>query len=304
MALLFLLICLATQMSSCKSDEKVKQTTPPSRTPGTSANDTTKPAVYFGVISRYNPRIMFEEYQPIMDYLTANTPYRFVLKLGKTYEDAVDFLCKNDVQVASLGGLTYLEAHKRCGAQPVVRPLNKTGKAFYRSIIVVRKDNPIQTLADLKGHSVAFASRHSTSGNLVPRYELAKAGIHVRDFSIYTNLKHHDMVAKAVLKGEFDAGAVKDIIAYKYLQRGLKILHISAAIPSVPIVARRDCDPKIVAALKKALLGVDPQNPAHRVFLASWNAEFRYGFTEARDADYDILRKIAKTVPSVEKELQ
>ena len=46
-----------------------------------------KPVVYFGVISRYNTRIMFEDYQPSMDYLTAETPHRFELKPGKLYED-------------------------------------------------------------------------------------------------------------------------------------------------------------------------------------------------------------------------
>jgi phosphonate transport system substrate-binding protein len=33
-----------------------------------------KPVIRFGVIPRYNPLVMYKRYQPIMDYLTAETP--------------------------------------------------------------------------------------------------------------------------------------------------------------------------------------------------------------------------------------
>jgi len=262
------------------------------------AQQSDEPVVYFGVISRYNPRIMFEGYQPIMDYLTEHTDYRFELKLGKTYEDAVQFLCDGKVQVASLGGVTYLEAHKRCDATPILRPKNRDGVASYRSMTVVRRNSPFRTLSDLRGQSFAFASLHSTSGNLIPRYYLAQAGVSIEDFSEYVNLKHHDSVAKAVLTGEYAAGAVKDIIADRYLGRGLRVLHVSDPIPSVPIVTRKDCDPKLAAAVRRALLAVRPNDPEMRAALAKWNAEFRYGFVPAKDADYQTLRDMMNTIPA------
>ena len=51
-----------------------------------------KPVVYFGVIPRYNPMVMYRNYQPIMDYLTEHTSYHFELKLSRNYTEAVDFL--------------------------------------------------------------------------------------------------------------------------------------------------------------------------------------------------------------------
>ena len=41
-----------------------------------------KPVIYFGVISRYPPRKIYEGYQPIMDYLTHHSEYLFKLKLN------------------------------------------------------------------------------------------------------------------------------------------------------------------------------------------------------------------------------
>jgi len=293
MCLLFCGLFFLNSCSSYESDATKTQVAKALTKPSESA----KPVVYFGFISRYNPRIMFEEYQPFLDFLTEHTPYRFELKLGKSYEDAVQALCNGEVQIASLGAVTYLEAHKQCGAKPIVRPLNEAGEPFYHSLILVREASPLRSLSDLAGHSFAFASIHSTSGNLIPRYDLVKVGIGIEDFKYYENLKHHDTVAKALLAGRFDAGAIKDNIAYGYLRKGLRILHRSEPIPSEPIVAGPNYDPKLVAALKSALLKVIPENPSQKLTGSNWNEEFRHGFTEAYDSDYAELRRMINEVP-------
>ena len=256
-----------------------------------------KPVVYFGVISRYHPVVMYEEYQPMMHYLTSQTPYRFELKLGKTYEDAVNYLRQGEVQIASLGAVTYIEAHALFGAVPILRPLNKKGEPFYRSIIVTRKDSDVKTLGDLKGRTFAFASVHSTSGNLFGRYVLEQAGVHLEDLHRYTNFKHHDQVTKAVLARECAAGSVKDIVAYRYQSKGLRFLHISDPIPSVPLVVRSNIPEPFVHAVKTALLRIDRNNPEHQRMLAEWNEEFKYGFVEATDADYEPIRTMLNAIP-------
>ena len=286
--LLFLAAC-----SGSGGDPKPEAVPPDPPAPSGEA----KPVVRFGVISRYNPAVIYEEFQPVMDYLTDLTPYRFELKLGKTYEDAVRFLEQGATQIASLGPVTYLEAHARFGAVPILRSRNANGDPFYRSIIVVRQDSDVKALADLRGRSFCFPSPHSTSGNLFGRYALQQAGIPLRDLGEYTNLKHHDQVAKAVLAGKYEAGAVKDIVAYRYESRGLRILHVSDPIPSVPVVVRADVSPAFVGAVKRALLGLDPENPDHRKMMAGWNEEFKYGFVEAADADYEGIRAMLNDVP-------
>ena len=248
--------------------------------------------LYFGVISRYNPVLMYRRYQPIMDYLSAATPYRFELKLGKTYEDAVHFLREGTVDICSLGGLTYLEAHGEFGALALVKPLNKEGQPYYHSIFIVRHDNPLKTLADLKGHSLALASTHSTSGNLIPRHELASAGVHMEDLSHFENLPHHDTIAKAVLEGRFDAGALKDIVARQFQPKGLRILHISNPIPSVPLVTRNNLSDSVKTSIAQALLKLDASLPENEPILAAWDQEFRYGFAKAKTSDYEALREL------------
>lgn len=245
-----------------------------------------KAAVRFTVIPRYNPLLMVKSYQPIMDYLSEVTPFRFELKLAKTYEEAVALLRTGEVEFASLGDVTFTEAYLSFHAVPLVRPRNVGGEPWYQSVIVVRRDSHVQTLADLKGRSFAFGNVHSTSGNLTPRLMLFRAGVHLSDLGTYVNLGKHDSVAKAVLKGQVDAGAVKDVIARRYQAHGLRFLAQSDPIPSVPVVCRPETPAPLREAVRAALLGIDPSDPALRGRLSDWDPEFRNGFAEARVEDY------------------
>lgn len=248
-----------------------------------------KPVVYFGVIPRYNPIIMYRSYQPMMNYLTANTPYRFELKLSRNYHQAVEYVLDGTTPVASLGDVTFAEVHEKIGAIPILKPLNSDGAPYYHSIIIVREDSPVQTVDDLKGTHFAFGDYHSTSGKLIPYYHLQRQGIELTDFTSYEHMESHDAVAKAVLKGTADAGAVKDVVAIRYREHGLRFLSISDPIPAVPIVVRNDVPEQLVAALKMALLAIDPSDPRFSQELIKWDPEFAHGFTTAETEDYQLI---------------
>lgn len=257
-----------------------------------------KPVVRFGVIPRYNPLVMYKRYQPIMDYLSAETPYRFELKISKDYPEAVRFLRQGVTQVSSLGDVTFAEANVQYRAIPILKPLNKDGTPFYRSAIIVRSDSKIKDLKDLRGKTVAFGSPHSTSSNLIPRYLLWDQGVGLRDLKSYVNLQHHDAVAKAILKGQYDAGAVKDVVAEKYKSHGLRILAWSGPIPSVPLVVRKDAPPAVVKSLTNALLKLDRNNPQHKAIMKNWDDEFCYGFAPAAIEDYRGIFRMIREIPS------
>ena len=250
--------------------------------------------VYFSAITLYHPIVMYQKYQPLMKYLTENTPYRFELKLSQDYRDIIRFLKNNDVQVALLGGVTYLEAKQQFNLIPILKPLGHDGKPFYSSVFIARTDKKINGFSDLKGKSVAFASKLSTSGNLAPLYYLYSRGMKLGDFSRYTNLKYHDSVAREVLRGNYDAGAVIDSVADRFKSRGLRVIAVTDPIPGLPIVVRADAPSSLIKAIKKALLSLDYRNPEHRRIMEQWDEEFRYGFAEAKDSDYDSVRKMIK----------
>lgn len=261
------------------------------------AATTNKPVIRFGVIPRYNPLVMYKRYQPIMDYLTENTPYRFELKISRDYPEAVRFLQQGVTQVSSLGDVTFAEANTQYAAIPILKPRNKNGIPYYRSAIIVRVDSPLKNIKELRGKTMAFGSPHSTSGNLIPRYLLWDNGVGLRDLKSFTNLQHHDAVAKAILKGQYDAGAVKDVVAEKYKSHGLRILAWSAPIPAVPLVVRKDAPPDVVKTMTAALLKLDRTNPVHQKMMQTWDDEFRNGFARATKDDYQGIFRMIKDIP-------
>lgn len=255
-----------------------------------------KKVVYFSAITLYHPIVMYQKYQPLMNYLTNNTPYTFELKLNKDYRKVVELLDRKEAQLALLGGATYVLAKKKSNIAPILKPLGPEGTPFYRCAFVTRADNAaIDKLSDLRGKSVAFPSSFSTSGFLLPVYCLyTKAGISLTDLERYQNFRYHDMVAREVLRGSFDAGAVIDVVAGQYKSQGIKTIWLSDPIPSLPLVARADEDPALIKAVKKALLALDYRNPEHRAIMSRWDEELHYGFTVATDKDYDGIRKAMK----------
>uniref|UniRef100_C6DYX4 Phosphonate ABC transporter, periplasmic phosphonate-binding protein n=1 Tax=Geobacter sp. (strain M21) TaxID=443144 RepID=C6DYX4_GEOSM len=245
-----------------------------------------KPVVFFGTNLRYSPRTMYARYQPLMDYLTENTPYRFELLISRDYRQAVNDLKEGRVLISSLGDGAFVDAMLLYGAVPIVKPLNQEGKPFYRAAIVVPRNSPALRIKDLKNKRFAFGSHHSITGNLLPRYMLERGGVSVSGLEYQVSLKNHDAVTKAILKGQYDAGSVKEVFAGRYWQYGLRVLAFSDPIPSVPLVVHPDIPPPIRRAVTAALLKLDRRNPAHREIMSRWDDEFRYGFAPASPADY------------------
>lgn len=251
--------------------------------------------VTFGVVSRYNPRKIYRGYQPIMDYLSEVTGRPFVLRLSDSYAQTVRQLVDGEVAFASLGNYTYIHAHAEHGIRGLVAPLNAEGQPFFHSVVIVLDDSPLQELSDLRGRGFAFTSISSMS-YWMALHLLRGVGLGRGDLDATEIFSHHETVAEKVLRGEFSAGAVKDIVARQYAAQGLRVLTVSPPIPAVPIAVRQDLDPEIVRSVLDALLALDPTRPDDAARLASWDPEFSHGFAVAHDEDYDTMRRILKAL--------
>ncbi|MBF0328401.1 MAG: phosphate/phosphite/phosphonate ABC transporter substrate-binding protein [Nitrospirae bacterium] len=260
-------------------------------------NEKGKQTIYFGVIPRDNPRILYEKYQPLLDYLSEKTPYAYELVIKKNYEETVNAIGSREIDIALLGPLTYLEAHSKFGAVSILKPKGADGTATYRSVIIRKKGSPLKEISQLRGKSVAFAASKSTSGNLMARYLFANSGIHLSDLGNYANFDYHDSVVKAVLKGQYNAGAVRDSVVKKYIKLGIEVVAESEIIPIGPITANTGTASSVTENIKKALLELDPKNPAHEKILRKFDDDIRNGFTEASDKDYEGIRAKINAVP-------
>ena len=260
------------------------------------AESAEKPLVSFGVISRYSPNIIYKGYQPVMDYLTANSNYQFELRLSNSYQETVQQLVDGSVDVAFLGSFIYLKARRDHGIKCILKPLNDDFEPFFHSVLITGSESPIHSVNDLKNKRLALPSEQSFSGNWLPMYEFKKFDVTVNDLDSVHHFAHHHTVANQILMGNFDAGVVKDRVAREYVNKGIRIFAYSEAIPGSPIVMPQNFDPEILDAVRRILLKIDVQQPQYREIVKTWDREFAYGFTEATDKDYDQLQDIVNAL--------
>jgi phosphonate transport system substrate-binding protein len=252
--------------------------------------------VYFGVLPKDNPVTTYGQYQPLVDYLTRSTGQKFELRLEKSYQDVVDSLGEGRIYFALLGPLTYLDAYKRFAAPPIARSKTSRGETFFRTVIVAEAGGGITEISQLVDKKFAFGALWSTSGNLIPRYMLAWAGIHLDNLKEYRNYGYNDTVAKKIIGKEFDAGAISLSTAERYLPYGLKIIATSDPIPTGPVAVSPKAPYPLVKNVQQALLALS-ESPSGRQVLEKLDSDLRGGFVAASDADYVGIRKMINDVP-------
>lgn len=127
----------------------------------------------------------------------------------------------------------------------------KNGQPHYQSVWLTLKDKLYKSINDLKNKPVAFASRSSTSGYLIPTLDLFKRGLvgenrSLTDFfsqTIYGN--GYVSAVEKVLSGEVEAAAVSDYVFSgdnKYLtdeqKDQLKVLQTQGPVPAHTLCIR------------------------------------------------------------------
>jgi len=258
-------------------------------------NHLKKPVYYVGVISRYPPNIIFNGYQPIIDYLNQNNKFHFELKLSTSYSETVDQLINGNISIAFFGSLLYINAHKQYGIVPILKPLNEDYKPFFSSILFTSTNSGINSIKDITGKKIALPSQESFSGNWLIKYELKKVGISEKDIVEIKNFPYHQNVIFQVTHGNYDVGVVKDKVFKDYKNRDLKIVAYSEPVPGSPIVAAKNYDPEVIKIIKSLLLKIDLSRPYYQELVKNWDEEFIYGFVEANDSDYNLIRKYTGT---------
>ena len=242
----------------------------------------------FGVIPLESPAEMFMKFTPLAEYLSKKLGRRVDLKLAMDFEETVDAIGQNVTQLCFMTPSTYVEANRKFGVDVIVKAL-RDGKPYQHSVIITSAEKGINSVGELKGMSFAFGDFYSTSSHIVPRAILLEAGVDLKDLSYYDYLGHHDDVAKAVLKGEFDAGGIMEDTAYKFKDQGLKFLKISEDIPEFNVCVNKSLSKEEVSMLRSALTALSDTSAEGGLVLKSI-AKAYTGFTEAKDEDYNSVK--------------
>jgi len=154
------------------------------------------------------------KFGPIAAYLEKKLGMKVEFTPVSDYPAAVETLVNKKVDVAWLGGFTFVQANIRSGGK-IIPIAQREEDTRFQSVFIAKTDSGIKTLADLKGKQVSFGSQSSTSGHLMPRHFLLQAGLNPeKDFRRVAYSGAHDATIASVVSGKVDAAAL-DITVWK-----------------------------------------------------------------------------------------
>jgi phosphonate transport system substrate-binding protein len=173
------------------------------------------------------------------------------------------------------------------------------GRPVYFSDVIVARDHPARSLADLRGTTWTYNDRESLSGWFRMLGRLVELGLGAPEsfFSrVYASGAHVNSIA-FVAGGQATVSAV-DSNALRFavrrnpsLDRQLRLLESWGPSPVQPILVRSSLDPDIKASARETLLGLG-EDPAWAPRLLEFGVR---GFTSVDEASYLQMREVRDT---------
>lgn len=223
-----------------------------------------------------NPEAMLAERRELETFLSAQlgSPVKVIIPLsGAVIQES---LIGGTIDIAFVSGMEMIQAEKNSAAD-LLLAVEIEGKNSYQSYWVTAKGKPYQSVKDLKGQPVAFASRTSTSGYLIPAYDLVKQKLlpakadpaeffgkgHVSFGTGYVS------AIERVLNGQAEAAAVSDYVIKKdkhltlEQKSQLRVMAKQGPVPTHIVAVRKGLNAQTRKKIEAALLSFN-QKPELR----------------------------------------
>ncbi len=244
-----------------------------------------------------SPTELLRKFQPLGAYLEKEVGMKVNWTPVNDYPAVVEGLAAGKIDLAWLGGFTFVQVRLRTGtAIPIVQ---RVEDEKFTSKFIVPLDSTAKTLQDLKGKTFTFGSPSSTSGSLMPRYFLLKEGINPeKDFSRVAYSGAHDATVAFVASGRAEAGVLNASVWDKLVEKGdpnakaVKVLATTPPYYDYNWTVRGDLDPAIVKKLTEAFLKLDPSNPAQKEILELQRAT---RFIPTKPENYKSIEEAARS---------
>jgi phosphonate transport system substrate-binding protein len=204
-------------------------------------------------------QVILAEGREIALQLQGFTGLHFTTSVATSYAAVIEAMGAEKVDIGWLATFSYVLARDKYDVDLLLIVV-RLGKPFYRGQIMVRTDSGINTLADLKGKTIAYVDPASTSGHLYPKALMMAEGHDPDSFfskSIFAG--SHNAVVLSLLKGEVDAGAAYDgaraAVAKSYPEvfKKIKVIAYTKDIPNDTVTARKGLPSELKIRIKEGL---------------------------------------------------
>ncbi|MDX6748758.1 phosphonate ABC transporter substrate-binding protein [Geminicoccaceae bacterium 1502E] len=235
-----------------------------------------------GLLSGENEADRLAKHTCFKDLLEAEFGLPVELYPAADYAGVMQGLIAGHLEAATLGPSGYAGVYLQDpeAIEPLVITRQIDGSSGYHSVLVVRADSPFHTLDDLKGRSLAFADPNSTSGYLVPSFELKDKGYDPKVFFGRTGFSGgHEQGIIALLNNQYDAavtnvsgvgdpaegfstGTLRKMVDKGALDmKDVRIVWTSDLIPNSPRVVRKALPQAFKDGYRQLLLDMPERQP-------------------------------------------
>jgi len=243
------------------------------------------------------------DYQPVFEAVGRLTDISFDLKVGQSYNAVVEAMCNGAAEVAFMGPVTYLQAHERgCAELLAVGVLD--GESIYHAGLLTAADAPYQSVADLKGASVAFGDINSASSFVFPMAMILDAGLDpVADLGVVHLAGSHANSLAVLSQGQVDVAAASLDSFEKAIGQGaidparVRVLAVSDPIPYPPLVMSSRLSDDLKARLREGFSRVHQAEGVSPEMVRGYGGKQvdRYD-TEFSPAEFDTAAKVMSRI--------
>lgn len=240
-----------------------------------------------------NANTVIQNNQPLKHYLESKLGKQIELVVTTDYSSMIEAMRHGRLELAYFGPLSYVLARsKDAGIEPFAAVVEERGgPPVYHALVIGNVNQGINTIADLKGKTVAYGDPASTSSHLIPKSMLADQGLRAGQNYQEQFVGAHDAVALAVQNGNAAGGGISKPIFQTLVQKGtidpakVRVVAESKPYPNYPWTMRSDLDAGLKASITNAFLSL--QDPA---VLKPFKA---VAFAPVTDADYNAVRQLS-----------
>jgi serine/threonine-protein kinase len=252
----------------------------------------------FGLAQYLPPEQLRESYTPLAEYLSQKIGRPVKLVIQEDYVDLAQKLSQGELDLVAFSPYSYVRARRKIPNLDVLATPVTSGGSSYEGVVLTRGDSGIADLAGLRGKVFCYTNASSASGYLYPRALFKRAGIDPdQAFKATRFTGDHLGALRALVSGACDGAAVYAAILFEAKQHGIapdafRILASTERIPYDAYCTHPKLPAELRTAIKQALLALPPGSQQAQSIFARHGAII--GFQDARDADYDGVRKIER----------
>ncbi|WP_455207688.1 phosphate/phosphite/phosphonate ABC transporter substrate-binding protein [Kaarinaea lacus] len=237
----------------------------------------------FGVLPQGMNNTIEAQWKLLIEQVSVESGHKIRFEAAENLEDFERKLSRGAYDFVLLNAHMYTQAHEAIGYQAFAKEAGHTDKG----VIVVHRDSPVKTLADLKSQTLALSDPRRFTSTVLTRAYLNNEGIEVNEEYVESD----NSVYRAVLDGDSVAGA-GEINTLNSINPNahskLRVLWSSKQYSSNAFAAHPRVKPEQLEHVQQALMSLNYDAKGKRLLS---KVKFK-GIDKAADQEWDDIRAL------------